>query len=380
MLQVVIIFFRLGREKQFLAKPVNPPAALYSCVFGYGLTEALGEIGLAVRPVKDSFEQFVPGLFVPPQQPLRQRRSFSLGEVIQFNPLPDVERRRAGIGDQIRRRGCAQQTKRQPFQFRLRRPAVVQPAYRGEKLISVEGQDAHHVNLVHEDDQAARAAGQNHLSDRVRPALQRSQERMIKPECFKLIFDSELLPDPEKNAEIPLLDAEAPSGSLQSGRRHTYAAFGQPRGYARFQRGFADLAGIEHVAEFSLQQTFIKSIVGLAHDVRRSVARHIPADDVETLLAHSRLLRLGEIGSIIRAPLPIAGALAGANGRAQTCFQIVMRERREKPPHGDEILLICRRTGREMTFAEILADLAALRALAGEREKRSIRRQGQCDE
>ena len=55
-------------------------------------------------PVQDSPQQRSGSLFFP-VEPLGQLKGFGFGEVAKLNAPPDIEGRRAGVLDQIRRAG-----------------------------------------------------------------------------------------------------------------------------------------------------------------------------------------------------------------------------------------------------------------------------------
>ena len=75
-----------------------------------------------------------------------------LGEIVQLDSAPNVERRGACVANQVGGARSAQQAKGQSIESCIRTPSVVALAYGGEKFIRREWQAADDVDLVHEDD------------------------------------------------------------------------------------------------------------------------------------------------------------------------------------------------------------------------------------
>lgn len=128
--------------------------------FSHGLAQALGEVGMAARPVENAFEQCLrfpvslsPALPFSPSQSFRQRRGFRVGKVIQLDAPSDVEGRHAGVTDQVGGCGDAEEAEGEAVELRVLRASVVALANRGEELVGGEGQAADDVDFVNEDDE-----------------------------------------------------------------------------------------------------------------------------------------------------------------------------------------------------------------------------------
>src|SRR5262245_66253906 len=102
-------------------------------------------------PVENTLEQCLPRPFLAPE-PVCQRRSFSIAEVFQFDPPPDVKRRGTRVLDEVGGGSNAKQTEGQPSELRVQCPAVVAFADRGEEFIRRERQAADVVDLVNKND------------------------------------------------------------------------------------------------------------------------------------------------------------------------------------------------------------------------------------
>src|SRR5262249_6328182 len=87
-----------------------------------------------------------------------QRRGLRLGKVAQLDAPANVERRGAGIGNQVRSRRGAHQAKGEPPEFRIVDASVVELADAGKELVRRKRQAPRRVNFVDEEDQARRAA------------------------------------------------------------------------------------------------------------------------------------------------------------------------------------------------------------------------------
>jgi hypothetical protein len=96
--------------------------------------ESLREVGLAASPVEHPFQR-VGGFLRRQREAGRQRLGFLYGEVRQLDAVADVERRAAGVFDQLRRTGDAQQREGEPLESRLAGAGVVTGAEAGEEVI-----------------------------------------------------------------------------------------------------------------------------------------------------------------------------------------------------------------------------------------------------
>src|SRR5580765_1363989 len=108
---------------------------------------------MPVRPVKDAIEQAWSVFLARTRQSFGERCRFLRGEVIEFNPLPDVERSDARVADQIARRRHAQEAKGQTLELRVFGAPGVTLADGREELVRREGQTANDIQFINEDDE-----------------------------------------------------------------------------------------------------------------------------------------------------------------------------------------------------------------------------------
>ena len=102
---------------------LHPPLSTLHRGFRQRPAEPLCQVRMSARPVKDAPDERLAGRWVD-REPLRERRRLPHIEIGQLDPTADVERRRAGVLDQIARRGDSEQTERQPVERRVLASAV----------------------------------------------------------------------------------------------------------------------------------------------------------------------------------------------------------------------------------------------------------------
>src|SRR5262249_16914876 len=104
------------------------------------LAEPLSQVGVPTGPIEDALQQHLGGLLAGSvaSKPRGQWCRFLCREICQLDPLPDVERRYAGVTDEIRRRCHSQEAERQPLEQRMFRAPIVTLTNAGQELIRAE--------------------------------------------------------------------------------------------------------------------------------------------------------------------------------------------------------------------------------------------------
>src|SRR5688572_21746601 len=106
---------------------------------------------------------------------------------MQLQALADVERRQAGVTDQIRGRRCTQQTETQALKLRVLAAVIVELPDACEELVRRKRQAAHGVYLVYEDHHTLPVTRQDDLLEGLHPSLHWTESGATVPEGFEFI-------------------------------------------------------------------------------------------------------------------------------------------------------------------------------------------------
>ena len=224
------------------------------------------------------------------RQPPSQDNRFCRREILQIDAPADVERRQAGVTNQIRWRRDTEQTEGESIQNRFVRAPVVAFSNSGEKLVGREREASDDVDFVHKDDERTIGACQNNSTEQGCETQQWAKAILRNPELLQFLFTSELLAHEPNQSCIPLFGGEILTDGREVEHDDGDSVGTQPSGGADHERGLAHLARRQHVTEFTALETLVKLRVRPPFDVRSRVRPQRAACDVERTFAsvHNR--------------------------------------------------------------------------------------------
>ncbi len=177
------------------------------------LTEALGQIGMAPRPGQHPPHHPFPLLRRQPQ-PRHQRHRLRQREILEINPVANIERRAARIPNQITGGRHPNQHKRKPMECRDLGTGGIEIANRREKVIGeVQGQRG--VDFIHKHHQRLRHLHQQHLLKKHRQSLGHPQMAVILPPRHHVRLQQKLILQLDQHPQIPLIRRQLRSQILQ---------------------------------------------------------------------------------------------------------------------------------------------------------------------
>jgi hypothetical protein len=119
---------------------------------------------------------------------LHEPSGLTLLEVREFYTRADVERRRQGVVDQVRRRSYPCEAERKSLELRVFRAACIAVANRGEELVRGERQALRYVDLVQEDDDATVDPLKHDAVQRLEKPLHGRETLVCLPEVVQLVL------------------------------------------------------------------------------------------------------------------------------------------------------------------------------------------------